>query len=323
MTTCRVVIVISVFYALFVDAEGLCDDITTTIDLPSSSKTRYKCSGKRIANRIGTSPPGNCTKSTHPPIHVCTSEKITYNESVPSSGAHRLEWAAYGEYDYCPPQRWIHNLEHGGVVFLYHPCAPEVEVDRLKFLARSCLRRHIITPHLNMTKEMPLALVTWGCVYTMSHVNFTLSSAWIREHALQAPEAAVSLDGQYRHWLIQKASEVNGSNDKDEVLCPNSDGFLQRFLATRKQNEIVTNTPRTTTTNFYWGIGVLIFLFLSIVFALLFCRRQLGYPRSAREHRAVFTKDSQFSVDSGQVALLSSRTENVSNNDDDDSDTTD
>ena len=72
MTTCRVVIVISVFYALFVDAEGLCDDITvsrfyierrkhsaikiwrfqTTIDLPSSSKTRYKCSGKRIANRI-------------------------------------------------------------------------------------------------------------------------------------------------------------------------------------------------------------------------------------------------------------------------------
>lgn len=39
------------------------------------------------------------------------------------SGTHRKLWPVYGEYVYVPPQRWIHSLEHGAIVLLYHPCA--------------------------------------------------------------------------------------------------------------------------------------------------------------------------------------------------------
>lgn len=41
----------------------------------------------------------------------------------------------------------------GGLVFLYHPCAPEEQVLKLKELAKSCLRRHIITPYPNLTRN--------------------------------------------------------------------------------------------------------------------------------------------------------------------------
>lgn len=49
--------------------------------------------------------------------HVCMSSPIAYNDTPPSSGLHRMIWPCYGEYDYCPPQRWIHSLEVGDVYF--------------------------------------------------------------------------------------------------------------------------------------------------------------------------------------------------------------
>ena len=36
-----------------------------------------------------------------------------------------------GKYEYLPPQRWLHNLEHGGIAFLYHPCAEQSVIDSL------------------------------------------------------------------------------------------------------------------------------------------------------------------------------------------------
>lgn len=44
-------------------------------------------------------------------------------------------------------------LQHGAAVFLYHPCADEVEIKKLKDLARSCLRKHIITPYRPLGTE--------------------------------------------------------------------------------------------------------------------------------------------------------------------------
>ena len=37
----------------------------------------------------------------------------------PSVGRHRERWGKWGEYDFLPPQRWMHNNEHGAAVFLY------------------------------------------------------------------------------------------------------------------------------------------------------------------------------------------------------------
>lgn len=65
------------------------------------------------------------------PIHRCMQVKIKYIERIPTIGPHRPLWARYGEYSYLPPQRWLHNIEHGAIVVLYHPCADQ---DEVKFI---------------------------------------------------------------------------------------------------------------------------------------------------------------------------------------------
>lgn len=70
-----------------------------------------------------------------------------------NSGTHRPLWAKYGSYKFLPKQRWIHNLEHGAVVMLYHPCANRLEVNILRNLVEKCLYRHVITPYNLLTPE--------------------------------------------------------------------------------------------------------------------------------------------------------------------------
>jgi hypothetical protein len=43
-------------------------------------------------------------------------------------------------------------------------------VDNLRRLVTNCIRKHVITPYHGMTRERPLALVTWGCVMQMNYV---------------------------------------------------------------------------------------------------------------------------------------------------------
>lgn len=63
------------------------------------------------------------------PIHRCMKTYIRYIERIPMIGPHRPLWAKYGEYLYLPPQRWLHNIEHGAIVLLYHPCSDTEQVN--------------------------------------------------------------------------------------------------------------------------------------------------------------------------------------------------
>ena len=47
-----------------------------------------------------------------------------YPSGIPVSGYHRPKWPEYGEYKYIPPLRSVHALEHGAILFMYHPCTP-------------------------------------------------------------------------------------------------------------------------------------------------------------------------------------------------------
>ncbi|MBA2321104.1 MAG: DUF3105 domain-containing protein [Deltaproteobacteria bacterium] len=55
---------------------------------------------------------------------------VIYEDPPPSSGDHDGCWSRWGVHvDPVPDERWVHNLEHGGVVFLYdcpEGCAEEV-----------------------------------------------------------------------------------------------------------------------------------------------------------------------------------------------------
>ncbi|KAJ8967656.1 hypothetical protein NQ314_002691 [Rhamnusium bicolor] len=134
------------------------------------------------------------------------------------SGTHRPLWAVYGEYTFLPRQRWIHNLEHGGVVMLYHPCANKNQVNTLRNLVKSCLYRHVITPYNLLSLDRPLALVTWGHRLEMSKVASEIVVDFIKKHALHGPEKT-HRDGQYSLMLEEHANVV--SNIEDSNLCPN------------------------------------------------------------------------------------------------------
>ena len=55
-----------------------------------------------------------------------------YNSDPPTSGPHNPVWAPWDAYDDpVDPLRFVHNLEHGGVVVLYGDEVPRADVDAL------------------------------------------------------------------------------------------------------------------------------------------------------------------------------------------------
>ncbi|XP_058121729.1 uncharacterized protein LOC131281048 [Anopheles ziemanni] len=150
--------------------------------------------------------------------HRCMNSSIEYAERIPSYGTHRPLWPRYGEYHYVPPQRWLHNSEHGAVIALYHPCANKQQVDLLKNIVKKCLYRHVITPSQLPSKDRPFALVTWHAILEFSVLERNIVESFIRKYALKGPEQT-HRDGQYDHMLIEAAEVV--STIDDSVLCPN------------------------------------------------------------------------------------------------------
>ncbi|XP_042342591.1 uncharacterized protein tp53i13 [Plectropomus leopardus] len=110
---------------------------------------------------------------------VCMDKSISYNHTIPNSGAHRPVGAESGEYLYCPPQRWLNNLHHGATVLLYHPCTPLHERLLLSVLARSCLPDFIMSSHPQLNEHMPIAIVSWGHTLELPTVASSDVCSWL------------------------------------------------------------------------------------------------------------------------------------------------
>ncbi|CRL04538.1 CLUMA_CG017611, isoform A [Clunio marinus] len=151
------------------------------------------------------------------PIHKCMNIQINYVEKIPTIGPHRPLWARYGEYSYVPVQRWLHNVEHGAIIGIYHPCADDDQVSQLKTLIKRCLFRHVITPFLNLTCDRPIALIGWAASLEMSYFDYDLAKNFIKCFAKTGPERNFR-DGQYHHLLIENAKHV--TNVIDHEVCP-------------------------------------------------------------------------------------------------------
>ena len=55
-------------------------------------------------------------------------------------------------------------------MFLYNPCADENEIEHFRDLARSCLRRHVITPYKKLPQGELFSVVTFGCRLALGSV---------------------------------------------------------------------------------------------------------------------------------------------------------
>jgi hypothetical protein len=90
-----------------------------------------------------------------------TSDPVNYPDPPPTSGPHNPCWITWGVHDTTvPTERWVHNLEHGGVVYLYNcPAGCPAEVATLTQLVNA-QPRTVLTPYAGMTARF--AVVSWG-----------------------------------------------------------------------------------------------------------------------------------------------------------------
>jgi hypothetical protein len=107
--------------------------------------------------------------------HVSVCSAVSYPDSPPAGGPHYPNWAAFRSYSFAVPRGfWVHDLEHGGVVYSYNcadGCADEVAqvqamIDALPVdpaCPSTAPRRVVLTPD-------PLLDVRWG----VSAWGFTL-----------------------------------------------------------------------------------------------------------------------------------------------------
>jgi hypothetical protein len=91
---------------------------------------------------------GGCEQAPEVKSQFHVPGPITYPAPPPVGGDHNECWYRWGQFeDEVPDERWVHNLEHGGVVFLYDCSSgcPD-ELADLQALAKRNPRT-ILTPY--------------------------------------------------------------------------------------------------------------------------------------------------------------------------------
>ena len=137
--------------------------------------------------------------------HIAVDQPIAYAFDPPSSGDHRGVWARWGAYEDLPPQRFLHNLEHGGAALLHHPCAPAETVQALRDVADARDDdaggpfRWVLTPYPDLPQA--IAVVTWEWTYTADCVRPDEIAEFLDRHYRMAPEDIASDGGYAEGWL--------------------------------------------------------------------------------------------------------------------------
>ncbi|XP_044173890.1 uncharacterized protein LOC114967652 [Acropora millepora] len=157
-----------------------------------------------------------CYKDDAP--FICVRDPLHCNHKD-KSDMRFLRRPQYGEYKYLPKSLWLNVALHGGIAFLYHPCARQDLKEKLRAMAVSCLQRHVITPYERLSPCKPIAMVAWGCWYAASQVNVSEGKQWIQDNAMKAVASHVLESGEYKDGLI--ANAVTVSDRHDSLLCPN------------------------------------------------------------------------------------------------------
>ncbi|HTL34651.1 MAG TPA: DUF3105 domain-containing protein [Kofleriaceae bacterium] len=132
-------------------------------------------------------------------MHVEPGTDIQWTNNPPTSGSHYPTWAAWDRsYAQLPRGYYVHNAEHGGVIFLYHcdPDCPDVVASLLDAARHmtadsACIspitKRVIVTSDPLLPDGVQVAAVAWNAAYTASCFDPYVSQ-FAREHYAHAPE---------------------------------------------------------------------------------------------------------------------------------------
>jgi len=120
-----------------------------------------------------------------------TTDPVVYHDPPPTSGPHNPCWARWGIHEEpTPAQRWVHNLEHGGVVFLYNcPQGCDAEVNKLREMV-SARERTILTAYDALPARF--GIVAWGHRLVSDCLDEAAFSAFYANHFDRAPESVAT-----------------------------------------------------------------------------------------------------------------------------------
>lgn len=150
--------------------------------------------------------------------HIPLPIAITYTDDPPMSGPHRAEWPHWGEYGFVPKQRWLHSLEHGAMVVLYHPCAPTALIDALRTYAQNVPAdaggafRWVLTPYPGL--DSAFSMVTWQHRLKGNCLDTAAADAFRAAHYRKAPEDEAA-DGAYGCTWMGTNCEVSAGSGTD------------------------------------------------------------------------------------------------------------
>lgn len=134
---------------------------------------------------------GDCVESQQVSSALHVSTPIEYTDLPPLGGNHAPCWTSFGVHtSEVLDERWVHNLEHGAVVFLYHcPDGCPDELARLTALAGS-RPFALVTPYAALPSSF--AVVAWGHRLVSECFDEEAFIRFYDEHANQAPESSSS-----------------------------------------------------------------------------------------------------------------------------------
>ncbi len=113
---------------------------------------------------------------------------VHYDSLPPAGGDHNACWATWGVHTKpLAQERWVHNLEHGGVVFLYNcPSGCSAEVAQLTGFVKGHTRT-ILASDTDMPTQF--AAVAWGERLKSACLDLTAFAAFYNAHVDRAPES--------------------------------------------------------------------------------------------------------------------------------------
>jgi len=128
-------------------------------------------------------------------LHVPEGTPITYSHNPPASGPHYPVWLRY-EIFTTPLARgyWVHNLEHGAIVFLYRPDTPASVVSALLDAYRALPNdakcgdaRALVTLDPAMPRPVAVAAANW--LLEADGVDAAAIRDFVLAHRDRAPES--------------------------------------------------------------------------------------------------------------------------------------
>ena len=119
-------------------------------------------------------------------------ETIDYASKPPTGGDHHRCWADFGVHtEVVPDERWVHNLEHGAVVFLHNsPDGCDAQIEALAGLAEELDAFVLMSPYPEM--DWQFAVVAWEHRMLMNCLDLDAYRAFYTEHVDNGPESATS-----------------------------------------------------------------------------------------------------------------------------------